>query len=310
MLFDGWSIETKGFPHGNPWLGHPFNRANNVNGIDGDPNKDDQGLETHTLQITGVSELQDAYVRKVIDAVNDLDNVLYEISNETTGGPAYVEWQNHIVALVKVYEGHKSKHHPVGMTALYPGGTDSDLFASAADFVSPAGKTGVAETPAATGNKVVLWDTDHLCGNCGDGPWVWRSFTRGVNPVFMDVYDGAYPVTQLPKPADPRWEDARRNMGYTLRYALRMNLAAMSPHGELSSTGYCLANPVARSAEYLVYLNGARSATVNLGATPGRLSAEWFDTATGRAVSGGTISGGDRQVFKAPAGAEVLYIHS
>ena len=286
MLFDGWSIERKGFPHGNPWLGHPFNRANNVNGIDGDPDRDDQGIETHTMQIAAVSELQDAYVRKVIDAVNDLDNVLYEVSNETTGGNPHVEWQYHIIAVVKQYEAGKAKQHPVGMTALYPNGQDADLFASAADFVSPAGKWGISDTPPASGNKVVLWDTDPLCGNCGDGPWVWRSFTRGVNPVFMDVYDGAYPVTQLPKPSDPRWEDARRNMGYTLTYAVRMNLLAMKPHGELTSTGYCLANPAAQGAEYLVYLNGARSAKVNLAATPGKLMTEWFNPRTGRAVSG------------------------
>jgi Family of unknown function (DUF6298)/Bacterial Ig-like domain (group 2) len=310
MLFDGWSIEKKGLARGNPWLGHPFNRVNNVNGIDGDPNRDDQGIETHTLLIPAVSELQDAYVRKVIDAVNDLDNVLYEISNETTGGTPYVEWQNHIIALVKQYEARKPKQHPVGMTALYPNGQDTDLFTSAADFVSPAGKTGVSDTPPASGIKVVLWDTDHLCGNCGDGPWVWRSFTRGSNPVFMDVYDGAYPVPQLPKPRDPRWEDARRNMGYTLTYALRMNLVAMAPHGELSSTEYCLANPARRGAEYLVYLDGARSATINLTATPGTLAAEWFNPTTGLAMSGGTVTGGARYVFKSPAGAEVLYIHN
>jgi Family of unknown function (DUF6298)/Bacterial Ig-like domain (group 2)/Putative collagen-binding domain of a collagenase len=310
MLFDGWSIEKKGFPHGNPWLGHPFNRLNNINGIDGDPNRDDQGIETHTLQIPAVSELQDAYVRKVIDAVNDLDNVLYEVSNETTGGAPYVEWQNHIIALVKQYEARKAKQHPVGMTALFPNGKDIDLFASTADFVSPAGMTGVSDTPAASGSKVLLWDTDHLCGNCGDGPWVWRSFTRGVNPVFMDVYDGAFPVTQLPKPRDPRWEDARHNMGYTLTYALRMNLVAMTPHGELSSTGYCLANPTAQGGEYLVYLNGARSVKVNLAATPGTLTVEWFNPTTGRAMSGGTVPSGARQVFKAPSGAEVLYIHN
>jgi hypothetical protein len=33
-----------------------------------------------------------------------------------------------------------------------------------------------------------------------------------------------------------------------------MNLAAMSPRQELCSTGYCLANPAANGAEYLVYL--------------------------------------------------------
>ena len=89
-----------------------------------------------------------------------------------------------------------------------------------------------------------------------------------------------------------------------------MNLVAMTPHGELSSTKYCLANPTRRGAEYLVYLNGARSATVNLTATPGTLTAEWFNTTTGLAISGGTVIGGARYRFKSPEGAEVLYIHN
>jgi hypothetical protein len=41
------------------------------------------------------------YVRKVIDTVNDLDNVLYEISNEDTGSPADSAWQYHMIAFVK-----------------------------------------------------------------------------------------------------------------------------------------------------------------------------------------------------------------
>jgi hypothetical protein len=126
----------------------------------------------------------------------------------------------------------------------------------------------------------------------------------------MDVYDGAYPVLQRPKPSDPRWEDARRNMGYTLSYALRMNLIAMTPHVDLSSTGYCLANAAAQGAEYLVYLNGARSVTVNLGATPGTLTAEWFNPTTGRAMSGGSVPGGGSHVFTAPTGAQVLYLRN
>lgn len=49
MLFDGWSVETKTRNH-NPWPGHPFNRNNNINGIDGDVNGDEQGGETHSLE--------------------------------------------------------------------------------------------------------------------------------------------------------------------------------------------------------------------------------------------------------------------
>ena len=114
MLFQGWSVEKKG-QVGNPWQGHPFNRANNVNGIDGDRNGDGQGPEVHTLEAPPeILELQKAYVRRVIDTVNDLDNVLYEIGNEMHVGSA--AWQYRMIEFIHDYEKTKPKQHPVGMT--------------------------------------------------------------------------------------------------------------------------------------------------------------------------------------------------
>jgi outer membrane protein assembly factor BamB len=47
MLFGGmWGTE-----HRSTWKGHPFNRENNVNGIDGDANRDGLGNEIYTLAI-------------------------------------------------------------------------------------------------------------------------------------------------------------------------------------------------------------------------------------------------------------------
>ena len=59
------------------WAGHPFNRDNNINGIDGYSNEDDEGEEVHRLVVPEVTRLQEAYVRQVVDTVNDLDNVLH-----------------------------------------------------------------------------------------------------------------------------------------------------------------------------------------------------------------------------------------
>ena len=47
-------------------------------------------------------------------AVNDLDNVLYEISNESTGSTANTTWQYHMINYVKSYEAAKPKQHPGG----------------------------------------------------------------------------------------------------------------------------------------------------------------------------------------------------
>jgi hypothetical protein len=79
MLFEGWCLRQRP----SLWAGHPMNAANNINGINGDPNGDGYGLEVQMLQVAAITDLQKAYIRKVIDTVNDLDNVLYEISNES-----------------------------------------------------------------------------------------------------------------------------------------------------------------------------------------------------------------------------------
>ena len=50
MLFDGWSVERKGDGE-NPWDGHPFNRANNINGVDGDLNHDGSGRKRRPSRI-------------------------------------------------------------------------------------------------------------------------------------------------------------------------------------------------------------------------------------------------------------------
>jgi hypothetical protein len=51
-------------------------------------------------------------------------------------------------------------------------------------------------------------------------------------------------------------------MGDTQRFAEKMNLTAMTPHDDLATTRYCLANP---RSEYLVYQPKAGEAfSVNL----------------------------------------------
>src|SRR5262249_23426609 len=158
------------------------------------------------------------YVRRVVDSINDLDNVLFEISNESDAESR--AWQYHMIDYLKSYEAGKPKQHPVGMTVPYPRGSNIDLFESPADWIAPNG--GLDTPPAADGTKVILDDTDHLCGLCGNSAWVWKSFLRGRNPQLMDPYDGAaegFGQRERFRPDDPNWKSIRRNMGYTLTYA-------------------------------------------------------------------------------------------
>ena len=319
MLFDGWSIEQKA-GGANPWLTHPFHRDNNVNGVDGDPNGDRSGAEIHTLAMPAVTALQEAYLRSLIDAVNDLDNVLYEISNESPN--AATDWQYHMIEYVKSYERTKPKQHPVGMTSAYPKGWTQALFDSPADWVAPNADSGYTRNPPpGDGSKVIMADTDHLWGIGGNRGWAWKSFTRGLNVMYMDPWEGRVIAAKTN-------EDLRVNMGYVRAYARRIDLAAMPPHAELASSRYCLARP---DSAFLVYLPRAGDGVkfvplmrvlrklspwikgnvdVDLSAAHGSLAVEWFDPATGTRYSGAAQAGGKRTRFAAPFGGDaVLYLH-
>ncbi|MBM3238477.1 hypothetical protein FJZ31_19460 [Candidatus Poribacteria bacterium] len=321
MLFEGHGLHASLTPW--CWDGHPFNIHNNINGINGDADSDGRGIETQTLQIPEITALQEVYVRKVVDTVNDSDNVLYEIVNES--GDYSTEWQYHIIRYIHEYEKNKPKQHPVGMTFQWAReyrGTDDNLFNSPADWISPSPDRGYRDNPpAGDGNKVILSDTDHLWGIGGNQAWVWKSFCRGLNPLFMDPYrevektdvQGEQQTTWtdhlLDTPRlDPRWEPIRKNLGYTLAYTNRMNLAAMAPRNDLASTEYCLANP---GVEYLTYLPEGGSVAVNLSDASGKLAVEWLNPCTGEKMFGETTTGSGSREFTSPfSGDAVLYINS
>jgi hypothetical protein len=290
MLFEGWGLQH----HGDwRWRGDPFNRRNNVNGVDGDLNGDGTGTELQTLASPEVLRIQDAYLRKVVDTVNGFDNVLYEVANES--GYYSTDWQYRVIRLVKRLEARR-RRHPVGMTFQHAGGNNANLFRSPADWVSPEGDTYLTDPPVAAGRKVVIADSDHICGLCADPAFPWRAFLRGDNVLFMDEFLGA-----------PEHRGVRAALGQTRRYAVRMDLRTARPLPSLSSTRFCLATP---GREYLAYQPGSGAFTVDLRAARQALSVEWFSPGTGRAMPARRVPGGAVRKFTPPfRGPAVLYLH-
>ena len=97
--------------------GHPFHAANNVNDIAITSIVDYQVLPLDAR----VEALEQTYIRKVIDTVHDLPNVLYEVANESSGQTAdsvvlpdgsavetpigdSTQWQYWVINSVKDYE--------------------------------------------------------------------------------------------------------------------------------------------------------------------------------------------------------------
>ncbi len=210
-----------------------------------------------------------------------------------------------MIDFIHEYEKGKPYQHPVGMTFQFKGGSNETLFESPADWISPNPEGGYRDNPPdAAGRKLIITDTDHLWGIGGNHQWVWKSFLRGMNPIFMDPYD----CKVLKGSYDPEWvEPIRKSMGYTLEYANRMNLIKMVPENNLASSAYCLAE---KGKEYLVYLPEGNEVTVNLTDASRDLKVEWFNPNTGETLKQGKIMGGHVPIMKSPFGADdaVLYL--
>jgi hypothetical protein len=290
MLFEGWWLHSVGQPWA--WTGHPFHAGNNVNGIDGDLDGDGFGTEIVTLADPDVLAIQEAYVRKVVETVNDLDNVLYEIANEP--GVWSTQWQYHMIRLVRELQSERGERRPIGMTYPHPGGSNKLLYRSPADWISPWAHRYMSDPPPGDGRKVIVSDTDHHCGICGNATFPWRSFMRGLNPIYMDILDL--------EAHDPKRVRIRDALGQTRRWSKRIDLAASRPRGHLSSTRYALS---AGRRQFLVYAPKGGRFRVDLRKAKGRYRVVWFRPEVDRSIRGKPVRGGAwrrvRPPFRGPA---------
>jgi hypothetical protein len=305
MLFQGFSLSKLGDPaqgH-NAFLGHPMHPANNTNGIDGDPNRSGTGHQVHTLDVPEIVKLQEAFVAKVIDTLNDLDHVLWEISNESE--TCSINWHYHMIRFIHEYERTTPRQHPVGMTGSpIP---DEAMFASEAEWISPSTQQPYkTDMPCADGSKVMIVDTDHF------DPWnaymnpayPWQALMRGHNFILMDPYrDARYGSPEAPHDA---FDAIRIEMGHALKGARSLDLAGMVPATQLSSTGYCLAN---RGHEYCAYAPEGGPITLDLTSVKGTFVCQWYDSSTGAFVESGQCKGGAKRALAPPcASARVVHV--
>ena len=300
--------------------GYPLTGSNNVNGVD-----DGGGTGSVTMSApNAITGIQDAFVRKLIDTLNDLPNVLWIVSQEA---PPHSEWWNHhLIGLTRAYEAGKPLQHPIGFGVLADN-NDATILNSDADWIAPAAKI---SPPRSCGRghpacKVNINDSDHsYFGMWNDSAqanrnYFWINFTQGNQTLFMDPYVVFYPrekrnlcaspVHGIGPAPDPRWNNVRDTMGYIRGYAEGMNLAAMTSRDDLSSTRHALADTNSSRAEFLVYARSAGEFTVNLSGLNGTMTVEWMNPATGTRTAGATVRGGSTAAFTPPFGTDaVLYL--
>lgn len=301
MLFQGFSAEHDPIA----WAYHPLKGGNNVNGISAEP------LDVHSNLNMDALQAQQLFVRRVIDLVNSngFDNVLYEIGNEIEYSEASDIWHNDMIDYIHDYElSTYGVNRPVGKTYQYENGSNEQLFNSPADWISPNPVGGFdcrdGDAPIANGDKVIISDTDHLfyqyyTSNGHPEDMVWKSFSGGINVCHMDNWGGG---SNLPGrlhgwPISTSYTVIRNNMGYARLLAETLDLVAMIPQPEISTTGFCIASEL----EYVVYLSETVSeATLDLSASNGSFSVQWLNCADGNFTSGSDITASNNITLISP----------
>lgn len=283
LLFDGWCLNNPNQKI-DTWNYHPYRSENNINDcdhIDGD---------IYNLDNCELLYRQTEFVKKVLLELNDFENLTYEIINEVRNCFSAKLWQMYMVEFIKTCESKLPKQHMVGISACGAYEQNELLFNSNADWVAPGIDTMLLyrhDPPASDGHKVLILDSDHIgpLSEVCDRKWVWKSFTRGYNPILMDPWEplaGSVSTKHSPWMKNGKEyfiEDARLNMGYTRQYAERVDLNEMIPRPDLASSGYCLAKP---GQAYIVYVPEGIEVSVYLSEFNCEFEYEWLNPASGK----------------------------
>jgi hypothetical protein len=297
---------------------NPFLAANNVNSISCDVttvNGNCEEMSTIVSSVNGTNMLaaEDNYVKKLIDTLNDLDGIIWELSNESQNGVTYgtyasLDFLNHIADTITTFEAQGGRQAHLIWMSPYPNSTFAGATSNThVQITSPACVTGETfwdTNPTANAGKktvnVWFYDSDHTggAGACGTevSGWPWAQFTRGYYPIFLDERESADVRTTI-----------KQQMAQTLVYANKMHLAGMAPEtgNSIISTGYGLYEAC---KEYLMFQPSAATNNIDLTSCAGQFfTVEYLDPATGAVTTDTDVSGGESRNFSTSA-MRVVYL--
>lgn len=316
MLFQGWSGCNIG---SNPdWVNHPMNKANNVNGIDGDPEEIGYGIKVHSLDNPDIVKFQEMYIDKMVETLNGFDNFIWEVGNEIAHSG--LPWKDHVVDYIREKERDMPKQHLILESLAYGGSNDAE-WRTTADSYCPGAlvqwkshdEIYVTKPPEPDVRlkKPVILDSDHIGNMFSDFTpieqrnWTWKSFTRGNHVVHMDAYDTGW-YDQKPTPNHPvkgvatfpHFDPQRKSLGDILRYAAKMDMVNMLPCSDSTfcSTGFCLAGP----GEYIIYQPDT-DGDIAISVPRGKYQVESFDTVDSSTAEETIRWKGGKKIFAKPA---------
>jgi hypothetical protein len=302
----------------------PLHHANNVNGLPAV----DPGV-VHTLDNRALLARQEAMVRRIVAALNEFDNVYFEIQNEpdatspekrrppavrNPSAPAEVKvataaslaWQSRVAGWIADEERGRPKRHLVAQNYANHGVVldDVDARISILNFH-------YAEPEVVGWNRhwrrPVAFDES---GFAGPDDTVYRRqawrFLMSGGAVFNGLdysFAVGFEKGTAENDAPGGGSAALRSQLGVLRKTLESTgLVELSPDVTLvaearGATTYALSAP---GRQYLIYLEGPGKTDLVVTLPPGRYEAVWMNARTGRVDRREEVSGGGKRLLESP----------
>ncbi|MBN1561975.1 hypothetical protein JW998_17110 [candidate division KSB1 bacterium] len=280
------------------WQLSPLHISNNINGI-GDVDR----TEVFTLQHDQLTRVQENMVRKIVNELNDFDNLYYEICNEPYFAGPTLAWQAYIAQVIKDTESSLPKQHMIAQNIAnnfarieHPD-ENVDLFNF--HYALPSAVDANYHLNRALG------DDETGFSGTGDEPYrleAWNFMLAG-GAVFshldysftVDHEDGTYafPATQ------PGGGGAamRRQIRVLKEFIEGLNFTRMRPMQEIfaSTMPSLQARALGCAGEYAIYFSRAQQLRENdslrcdLALPSGSYQARWLDPVRGDVIKTETI---------------------
>jgi hypothetical protein len=264
-----------------------MNARNNVNGV-GELGR----TEVYTLKNGGLLAVQDAMVRRIVDALKDFDNVYYEICNEPYFGGVTEEWQGHIAQTIVQAEAASPKKHLVAQNIANKSKKIENPNPNVSIFNFHYAKPPVAVTQNYPLNKAIGDDETGFAGEDRVGPYrreAWDFLVAG-GAVFSNL-DFSFTVgheqgdarINAPGGGGP---ELRRQLQILKEFIQGFDFIQMKPEDSVVTTelpqGVATRVLCEPGQAYAIYINGSDLPELALELPAGAYNAEWLNTKTGQ----------------------------
>ncbi len=284
MMMDAWMLK-----HDYLWRLNAFNRDNNVNNVDGDPQNTKMGTDGKqgfcSMGNPKVLEYQKAYIRKVVETVNRFDKIYFEIANENYYNEA---WELTLCDFIKEIELKMPNQH---MTIR----RDFPSHSYVVQKWDPAVvHKGIMEK---RNLKVpLLFDTDWIINKNDDEvrKAAWSAVASGAHFSYMD--------DAMEFRIDSIIVDKRaalhKQIDYIAKFMKSLKPWEITPDDSLIKSGLLFA--MANTKVLFAYLPGGGEVSLNLSAMKGKIIAKWYNPLSGEFGPEFHINGKPETVFHAP----------